>query len=223
MSAHEEEYESNAEFGFEDGPEANKIIWISGILSVLTLIVIIPGFHSYFNDMFGDAHDTVRTNIDADGDDRVDYLAERNDRLADHRARLSGAPVSISDAMANVARSRGVAPVRPNQNDSIQAALPDALSTLAAVEGWTQLADEDGKGAAETALMMRRAAALSAQLERSAQQAVDLGLQDDAARSRRLGAAARNNPTAESLGAAEEWLRGWPTRRQAAATPVGAE
>lgn len=217
MSDHEENFEGNSEYGFEDTPEANKAIWFWGFVSVMTLLALIPMFHSYYEAEYRGALERKTAGLDRDGDDQIDYLATRNAHLEEQRRALAEAPTSIEDAMAALAsRGRAVPPVRPRRNDGLQTPLADALTSLAAVKGWARNEDEPARAAAERALMAGRARDLGIQLERAAQEAIDLGVNEDAARSRAVAHNARSNPNADTLEAAESWLRAWPTRRRAA-------
>lgn len=227
MSAHdsEEHYdiEGNAPHGFDDTPPRDKTILIWSIGSAITLVALIPLFHSYFNSMTDDELATKVQQRDTDGDGAVDYLAARNDTFATARRSLSEAPVSIDAAIQQlVTQGRAVPSVRPRATDGANVSLDDAVASLAAVEGWTLRKREAARVSAEQAIMASRGRDVARRLEAAQSRATEVQLLDDAAAARALAAPLRSNATAEAVRAAEAWLQGFAPRLAAAqaAAPV---
>lgn len=209
---HEYEYEIH----HEDSNESNDIILICGIGSVLLLAALVPAFNWYFNMMSDTELDEKVAGLDRDSSGAADYLEARNRTLAEQRTRIENGAITIDAAMAQLAGNRSVPVVAPQRNDGLDSSLDDALASLGAVEGWAQRKDEAGKAAAETALLRRRAVLVSQRLTRAIAEAVELKLDDEAARADTLSQSLRQNQTVETLGAAEEWLQNWPRTRAAA-------
>ncbi|HJL04585.1 MAG TPA: hypothetical protein RMH85_02675 [Polyangiaceae bacterium LLY-WYZ-15_(1-7)] len=145
--------------GFDDTSTRDKTIVFWTVLSCVVLLSLIPLFHSYFNSMTDAELEAKVLERDDDGDGEVDYLAERNRTVAEHRALLREAPISIEAAKAQLAsRGRNVPVVRPRRNDDLGTAEADAVAALDAVTGWGQLPREEARAEAEEALRRRRAA-----------------------------------------------------------------
>lgn len=200
----------------EKSNESNDIILISGIASVLLLASLVPVFNWYFNWMSDIELEDKVAGLDRDASGAPDYLEARNRTLMEQRTRIEGGAVTISAAMGQIAGNRSVPIVAPQRNDGLDSSLDDALASLGAVEGWSQRKNEQGKSAAELALLRRRAVLVNQRLTRAISEAVELKLDDDAARANGLSQAIREEQTVETLGAAEEWLQAWPRARAAA-------
>lgn len=202
--------------GHEKSNESNDIILICGIGSVLLLASLVPVFNWYFNWMSDVELDQKVAGLDRDASGAADYLEDRNRTLAEQRTRIEAGAVTIAAAMGQIAGNRSVPVVAPQRNDGLDSSLDDALASLGAVEGWAQRKDERGKAGAELALLRRRAVLVNQRLTRAIAEAVELKLDDDAARANALSLALREEQTVETLGAAEEWLQAWPRARAAA-------
>ena len=200
----------------EKSNESNDIILICGIASVLLLAGLVPLFNWYFNWMSDTEIEQKVAELDRDASGAPDYIEARNRTLAEQRTRIENGSVTIEAAIAQIAGNRNVPIVAPQRNDGLDSSLDDAIASLGAVEGWAQRKDERGKTYAERSLLRRRAVLVSQRLTRSIAEAVELSLDDEAARANAHAQALREAQTLETLSAAEEWLQSWPRARAAA-------
>lgn len=144
--------------GFEDTEPANKIIFASAVVCLGLLVFLIPIFHTYFNDMTDGEIDSKIQQIDEDEDGRADYLQARNDEFGRLRDQLANNPVSIDQAIEQLAtRGRNVPVVRPRRNDGLDVSVDDAVGSLGPVKGWAQREHTRAFDEAERALRARRA------------------------------------------------------------------
>ncbi len=205
--------------GHDTSTERNDQLALWSAVFALTLAFLVPVFHWYFNTMTDEELAAKVMMPDRDHDGRVDYLAERDQALAEARARLEEAPVSIRAAMDQLASSgRNIPTVRPQPSDGANLPLSDALASLAAVEGWSKRANTEAKEAAERALLRRRAAGVMQRLSQVAVEATDLKLDAEAEQANALRLELQSRQDIETLTRAEAWLAGWPARRGLAAT-----
>lgn len=217
----ERSIEGHSPHGYDDTPTRDKTIAIWGVLSALTLIALIPFFHTYFDSMTDGEIDRKVQNLDRDGDGRADYLTARDRTFADARRHLTEAPTSIEAAMGQLAsQGRNVPAVRPRRNDGVDVSLDDAVATLAAVEGWTQRKHEAALGSAEAALVRGRADELVRRIVAAEARARAAGLVEDADAGAALAGQIRQDPTAESLSEGERWLATIQGRIAGAAAPA---
>lgn len=208
--------------GHDTSTERNDQLAFWSVVFALTLAFLVPVFHWYFNTMTDRELAAKVMMPDRDGDGQVDYLEARDQALAEARAQLEQAPVSIRAAMDQLASSgRNIPTVRPQPTDGPNAALSDALASLAALEGWSKRPNTEAKQAAERALLRRRAASVMQRLSQVAVEATDLGLEAEAAAANELRVALEGSQDVETLTRAEEWLASWPSRRAGLAAAEG--
>ena len=144
--------EPDLELGFDDSPPQSNLILITGVLSALTLVMMVPLFDSYFQAV-----------TEAELEEKV-YTAgteQYRELRAEHEAQLAEAPITIDAAKREVTgRGRATGPVRPVRNDGLNVPVDDAVAALGALEGWNGYTDGRGvarREAAEAALRGRLA------------------------------------------------------------------
>ncbi len=208
--------------GHDTSKERNDQLAFWSVVFALTLAFLVPVFHWYFNTMTDRELAEKVMMPDRDQDGRVDYLEVRAEALAEARAQIEQAPVSIRAAMDQLASSgRNIATVRPQHNDGPNVSLSDALASLGAIEGWSKRPNTEAKNAAERALLRRRAVSVMQRLSQAAVEATDLGLEAEATEANQLRVALEGHLVVETLTRAEQWLSTWPTRRGGVAATEG--
>ncbi|MBX3248793.1 MAG: hypothetical protein KF901_16575 [Myxococcales bacterium] len=203
----ERSIEGHSPHGFDDTPTRDKTIAIWATISALTLVGLIPFFHTYFNKMTDAEIDRKVQNLDRDGDGRADYLTARDRAFADARRQLTEAPTSIEAALGQLtSQGRNVPAVRPRRNDGVDVSVDDAVSTLAAVEGWTLRKHEDAREVAEAALLRGRADEVARRIVAAEARARAAGLEADADAGAALAERLRQSANAETVTEGERWL-----------------
>ncbi len=159
--------------GYEKTEPKNDVILLSAAGTAIVLALLVPTFHTYFNTMTEGELSSKVWAPDMDEDGVVDYVADRDARIAERRAAIAAGDTSVEDAINQLAtQGRNIGRVRPVANDGLNVAPADAEATLAAVRGWDQLADDEAQAAAVAALGERRARAEEARRMREAAAAI---------------------------------------------------
>ncbi|MEM1417001.1 MAG: hypothetical protein AAGH15_19035 [Myxococcota bacterium] len=142
--------EPDVDLGFEDTPPKSNVIFIVGVLSALTLVMLVPLFDSYYQAV---TEAELQDKVYSAGTEQVTELK------AEHRRQLAEAPITIEAAKDEVAgRGRANGPVRAVANDGVGAPIDDAVAALGALQGWNGFPTAEGEArlaAAEAALRER--------------------------------------------------------------------
>lgn len=128
-------------------PRNNQILLWGGV-SVLTLVALVPLFHSYFGITFR-----------AELADKVYEVPNTPyEELRDaQRGALRDAPISVDRALEQLAtRGRTNTPVMPRPNDTPDKSEADYEASLAPLVGWAQLQQEREAEQARRAMRARR-------------------------------------------------------------------
>ncbi|MEM6959890.1 MAG: hypothetical protein AAF645_29680 [Myxococcota bacterium] len=134
--------------GYEKTDPQNKVIFITAVGSALTLIGLIPVFHTYFDSRFiGELEDKVYT-----------VTSSEYESIAESRAQVESAPVSIQAAAERLATgNRRGTPVAPRRTDTLDVPETDAEASLGAVKGWSARERIREEAHARDAMMRSRA------------------------------------------------------------------
>ena len=134
--------------GFEKSEPRNNQILLWGVISVITLVALVPLFHSYFGETFGE-----ELAVKVYEQPNTEYEGIRDTQ----RGHLREAPIDIDRAMDQLAtRGRAGTPVVPRPNDTPDLSEEDYEPSLAPVIGWSQRSNERRAEGIRRAMRARR-------------------------------------------------------------------
>ncbi len=129
--------------GYDKSAPRNNVILGVGILASVTLLALVPVFHSYFHYMMGREYA-----------EKVEQVptTELGHYRDEQQGRLGSARVSVEQAMAQLAQNgrTGAEAIAPHLNQD--------SADVDAVEGWGQLKNERGAAQARSAFERAKAA-----------------------------------------------------------------
>ncbi len=126
-------------YAFDDTPPASKVILAVAVLSAVTLLGLIPVFHSYFFYM-------TEQQLDMQVRDSSRYAGELEAHRAEQATKMAGVERAMT-ALGRGARMRAT-PITPQASED-----------LGAIEGWTRMKNEREMQAAQEAMGAAAAAA----------------------------------------------------------------
>ncbi len=134
--------------GYEKSEPRNNQILLWGVVSVISLMALVPLFQSYFGKTFGQEFDEKVNAVP-----NTPYQELRDAQ----RARLNEGGLTIDAAKQQLAmRGRAGTPVMPRPNDGPDATDEDYEASLAPLTGWSRLSNERRTEAARRAMLGRR-------------------------------------------------------------------